>query len=251
MISAVTVGTELLAFAAVGGGLYLFLRDKESPAAESAEESSSVENTDPLVGWSGSASDDTVPIPRGGIIGLGAPTDEKPSPPEPAVEPMPNLDTVGANVEDYVPVTKKDVPEITRPLEDELSWAAGALSDLQGCDGTLIADKNGKVRWAEGPLVENPEDVGDSVRKLIAGNNQITVVDVKSLSFLKDDAMSAAIVPIGSDGAVLVVASSESGFFCPLERRTAQAVGARLEFALAMERDSSSVHQLRAKEGVP
>lgn len=240
MVSATTVATELIAIAAVGGGLYLFLRDGKSSEAQPASDSSTAVKKDPIAGV-----EDTEPgppafklsdvTPPGAIVGLAAPVarreDDEPQP-NPKIEPMPNLDSVGVDLDRYMKAGKDDGTELklNRPVEDELSWASGALADLPGCGGSAIVDKNGNVKWTEGSLINESTARADWVDRFVGGD--AIDVDVQSLPLLASPVKSAVVVPIGTEGAALVLASAEPHFFGPLEMRTAAAVSARLEFAL-------------------
>lgn len=175
-----------------------------------------------------------VVIPQGGIIGLGAPIADPfaVGAQEPAkVQPLPNLDSVGVDLNRYIPEEVDETPMLTKPMEVELAWAAGALCALPGYGGTVIADKNGKVRYADGPLLKESASIGFSVRGFAGEENEIVVVDANALSFLKQGAVCAAIVPIGKEGAVMTIVSSERDFLGEKEARTAESVRSRLEYA--------------------
>ena len=175
-----------------------------------------------------------VVIPQGGIIGLGAPVADPSAVgvQEPAeVQLLPNLDSVGVDLNRYIPEEVDDTPMLTKPMEVELAWAAGALCALPGYGGIVVADKNGKVRYADGTLLKESANIGFSVRGFASGEDEIMVVDANALSFLKQGAVCAAIVPIGKEGAVMVIASSERDFLGEKETRTAESVRTRLEYA--------------------
>lgn len=226
MISAAAIGAELVSLGVIGGGLYLFLRTNPSSSAPLADSSPS----------------DPHAVPQFGIVGLSAAGKSQPDtdPPTPKpVEPMRNLDTVGASVDTYRPEAEK---ELTRSLEDELLWASGELSFLSGYGATVMTDPLGKVCWADGPLIANTSDLSDCARSMMdSGKGEVVVLNLRRaevLPFLTVEAKSAAIVPIGDDGAALVVASTdEEDCFGPIERRTITAVRSRLlAFKLAAAR---------------
>lgn len=236
MVSPVTVAVEVAALGAIGGGLFLFLRAEPSADPDLQPAAASHPLPDPMhLEAPPSAPADGIPrIQPGGIIGLAASTGAQPE--EDAtpkkVEPMPNLDTVGVSLDKYIP-TAPD--QITVPLEDELSWAAATLSSISGYGGIVITDQFGKVRWADGSLVASTNYLG-AVMRIAPGKDEVEVLNLQgsgSMSFLTVDAKSAAVAPIGDDGAALVVASTdEEDSFGPIEKRTMQAVCSRLAFAL-------------------
>lgn len=177
-----------------------------------------------------------ITIPEGGIIGLGAPVkdpfaevEEEPV----VIEPMANLDSAGVDLNRYIPKKVEDTATLTKPIEQELAWAAGALSELPGYGGTIISDKNGKVGYADGPLLKESASVGFSVRGLLGDEDEIVTVDANSLSFLMPGAACAAIAPVGSGGAIIAIASSEKDFLGEKELRTVESVRSRLKFAFS------------------
>lgn len=218
MISAISAISEVTAFAVLAAGTYYFvLRDEPEPNA-SKEPSEQ-------------------PANQGGILGLSAkqsfptPVATKPSSESSQsapIAPIPQLDTVGVDISDYLE-TADTVPSARR-VEEELSWASSSLSDLSDCDAVMIVDAAGDVIWVEGRLVANTAELG-SLPARVAKSVRAEVVLVHGnadFPFLQDSVRCVAVLPIGKDGAVLVLASEDTEFFGTVEKRVAEAVCQRL-----------------------
>lgn len=219
MLSFVTVATEIAAAAAFSAGAYYFLRNDEEAAPQPELEEEKPQTVDKgIIGLSAAPLSD-VTVPRG--------------PPNlrrnPTPAPLPTVfDSVGVNINDYMETTSESLNSSPRVAE-ELAWAAASLSDLEDVGGVVLVDSAGDIVWADGPLIGESQMLGRVVGR-VAGSQKMEVLTEASetlFPFLQG-AEEVAVLPVGSEGAVMVLASTEPQFFGLVEERTAKAVASRL-----------------------
>lgn len=239
MVSAISVVTELFGAGALGfGAYYFFIRDQ--PSAEPTEKEGATDDAPAAPATRAVAVEKEPPATEQpqGIIGLSAPTAKKevskPRTPTantpPPITPPP-FDTIGVNINDYLDSSDASPSsDRQRRLEEELSFATEALSDLSDCDAAIVVDQAGDAVWATGELVDYNGTMGtllSRVRETRQSEN-LNVENNTSVPFLKPEVRNVAAMSIGETGAVLVVASRCENFFGVVEKRVANAVCSRL-----------------------
>lgn len=240
---ATTIATELLSATALSGALYYFFV-RDDPSKDQTKEKQDGERkpaqTGATLGLSGISPSATTPSPP------QSPTKasvwQTRAPAAPAWAEPETFDSVGVNINDYLETPDENFSDDPKRLEEELKFAAEALYDIPYCSAILIIDSAGDVIWVRGDLVGDTERMG-SMPGQVARSKVAESVEVPGntlVPFLKDEVRSVAILPIGTQGAVLTIASEQPKFFGEMEERTAYAVCGRLSPFLDVQKTSSA-----------
>lgn len=225
MLTPITIATELLALSAVGTATYFLLRDDPPPPSDSpnADDASSVA-TPPL-----SNSDMAVLGLQSTSPSLDAISAERASP---SLPPPPEpFDTVGVDINDYLDLADASlIPDRARRLDEELAWAIAAILDLPDCEAAVILDVSQKILLADGDLIADVADAGPLFREVsITRKAVVENVDGNDkVPFLSDAVRCVACVPVGAQGAALLLASRVEDCFGEYEQRVVSAVCDRL-----------------------
>lgn len=228
MLSNSTVVTELIAGSTVAAGVYfaLFRHEHASPNGDVEENDLKTAVKQPheekgIIGLTSMSKTNSV------VSSSGTKSNPVPQPPKPERN---DFESVGANINDYLEDGDSST-EKQRRLEEEFTFASNSLKDLSGCNAMLIIDSASDVVWVDGDLVGETSNLGRiSIRVGETGTPEVLEVSGNELfPFLKPEVQNVAVWPIGTQGAVLVVASREADFFGKMEERIIKAVCGRLE----------------------
>lgn len=118
-------------------------------------------------------------------------------------------------------------------LAEELAWACGQVLDC-GAGGVAVFNDKGALIWSDGRLVEEPlGDGGDLVQRVRERKEKVVCDCQRGASELpscfSSDVVNIACLPVGEDGTVLTVASTEEGFYNTMQDRVCSAVCSRLQ----------------------